>query len=138
MNAYFYPLTISSLDRIIPCKGKKHCCGLGAEPQPWLGKQSADWTAVLRGWEQTTHKVFWYWISQCFSIKCRQKAHTYCSVTWSVHAKSKATKRSSSTTTIWLFVDIFPFDSFLEFSHVLVLVGANDCRRSRGFCVFML
>lgn len=50
-------------------------------------------------------------------------------VTLSVHVKSKATKKSSSSTTIWLFVDIFPLDSFLEFSHVLVLVDVNDCRK---------
>lgn len=54
-------------------------------------------------------------------------------VTWSVHAKSKATQKSSSSTTTWLFVDIFPF---LEFSRVLVLVNANDCRKKPWFLCF--
>lgn len=37
---------------------------------------------------------------------------------------------------IWLFVDIFPFDRFLEFSHVLVSVNANDCRQEPWFLCF--
>lgn len=57
-------------------------------------------------------------------------------MTWSVHAKSKATKKSSSSTTTWLFVDIFPFYSFLEFSCVHVLVKANDHRKEPWFLCF--
>lgn len=35
-----------------------------------------------------------------------------------------------------MFVDIFPFESFLEFSRALVSVNANDCRREPRFPCF--
>lgn len=45
MNAYFYPLTILLLDRIISNKSKRYSCGLGAK------RELCSYRATAMTWE---------------------------------------------------------------------------------------
>lgn len=86
MNAYFYPLTILLLDRIISNKSKGYSCGLGAK------REACSYRATAMTWEAECRlrdirlryevenkqrvRFFWYLIFQCFSIKCGEKTRT--------------------------------------------------------------
>lgn len=117
MNAYLYLLTILLLDRILSNKSKKYSCVLGAK------REVCSYWATATTWET---ELGFKDVRLCYEVENKQCARAfctylpiflpqawvesphlllnYCTMTWSVHAKPKAAKKSSSSITIWLFV----------------------------------